>query len=172
MVLAGHWAWDCSGVNCKGKLLLFLPLFSFTGTDHPEQQNYIYNSNNRYWMVENVQLTGRHDPDAVLWGCLRGLPGHTGLPLEASRAYTCGMPTRAARAGFFLPTDPTKPPPSGSGKPDRFDRLPKNTGQIQISNKKWQFNRFPPVSWPVRPVYRFGLTGYRSVWVVTGRFDR
>jgi hypothetical protein len=37
--------------------------------------------------------------------------------------------------GFFLPTGQTKPPPTGSGKPDRFDRLPKKPGQIQISNK-------------------------------------
>jgi hypothetical protein len=55
------------------------------------------------------------------------------------------------------------PGPSGSGKPDRFDRLPKKPVQIQISNKKQQFNRFPPVSRPVRPVYRSGLTGYQSV---------
>ena len=59
----------------------------------------------------------------------------------------------------FLPTGLTKPPPSGSGKPDRFDRLPEKNGQIQISNQKRQFNRFPPVS---RPVYRSGLSGNRS----------
>ena len=43
--------------------------------------------------------------------------------------------------GFFLPTGGIKPPPIGYDKSDRFDRLPKKIGQIQISNKKRQFNR-------------------------------
>ena len=46
----------------------------------------------------------------------------------------------------FLPTGTTKPSPSGSGKPVQFDRKPVKIGQIQISNSRWQFNRFPPVS--------------------------
>ena len=60
----------------------------------------------------------------------------------------------------FLPTSGTKPPPTGSGKPDRFDRLPEKTGHIQNPNQKLMFNQFLSAS---RPVYRFGLTGYRSV---------
>jgi len=64
---------------------------------------------------------------------------------------------------FFLPTGTTKPPPSGSGKPVRFDRKPVKTGQIQISNYRWQFNRFPPVSRPVWPVNRSGLSGNREL---------
>ena len=58
---------------------------------------------------------------------------------------------------------------------DRFDRFTGPvwvvTSQIQILNKKRQFNRFPPVSRPVWPVYRSGLTDYRSVWVVTGQIQ-
>ena len=69
----------------------------------------------------------------------------------SARKYVSPVTTRV-----FLPTGLTKPPPSGSGKPDRFDRLPKKTGQIQISNKKRQFNQFLPVSRPVWPVYRSG----------------
>ena len=37
----------------------------------------------------------------------------------------------AARV-FFFPTGNPKPEHSGSGKPDQFDRLPVETGQIQI----------------------------------------
>lgn len=39
--------------------------------------------------------TGRHDRAAVLRGSLRGLPGHAGLPVSASR----GLPVRADYAG-------------------------------------------------------------------------
>ena len=67
----------------------------------------------------------------------------------------------AFQPGFFYRNFRTEPPPTGSSKPDRFDRLPEKTGQIQISNQKWQFNRFPPVSRPVRPVNRSGLSGNR-----------
>ena len=45
----------------------------------------------------------------------------------------------------FFPTGNPKPEHSGSGKPDRFDRLPVETGQIQNWIKKTQFNRFVPV---------------------------
>ena len=70
------------------------------------------------------------------------------------------LPGRGATAGFAVAATQQlacsrhwpSPGPSGSGKPDRFDRLLKKTAQIQISNKKRQFNRFPPVSRPVRPV--------------------
>jgi len=72
--------------------------------------------------------------------------------------------------GFFFPTDRLKPPRSGSGKPLRFDRKPEKTDQIQISNKKRQFNRFPPVSRPVRPVNRSGLSGNRGVEQKTDGF--
>ena len=61
------------------------------------------------------------------------------------------------RIRFFLPTGGTKPPPTGSGKPDRFDRLPEKTGQIQNPNQKLMFNRF--------------LSASRPVWPVTGRFE-
>ena len=64
--------------------------------------------------------------------------------------------------GFFLPTGPTKPLPSGSGKPDRFERLPKNRSNSNFK-PKWQFNWFPPVSQPVMPVNWSGLSGNRSV---------
>jgi len=67
--------------------------------------------------------------------------------------------------GFFSPTGWMKSPLSGSGKPDRFDRLPEKTGQIQTSNQKRQFNRFPPVSRPVRSLNRSG-------WVVTGVLNK
>jgi len=53
------------------------------------------------------------------------------------------MVTLAPR--FFLPTGRSKPPATGFGKPDRFDRLLVKTGQIQIG----QFKRFGPVSRPV-----------------------
>ena len=75
--------------------------------------------------------------------------------------WTSGVRQWCGAQGFFLPTVRTKPLPAGSGKPDRFDRLPEKTGQIQISNQKLQFNRFPPVSRPVRPVNRTGLSGNR-----------
>ena len=39
-------------------------------------------------------------------------------------------------------------------EPIWFDRLPVETGQIQIRIQKTQFNRFVPVYRPVRPVYR------------------
>ena len=35
-------------------------------------------------------------------------------------------------AGIFLPTAGTEPPATGSGLPDRLDRLPVKTGQTQI----------------------------------------
>jgi hypothetical protein len=41
------------------------------------------------------------------------------------------VPTRV-----FLPIGGIKPPPTGYGIPDRFDRLPEKIGQIQNSNKK------------------------------------
>ena len=56
------------------------------------------------------------------------------------------------RPRVFLPTGGTKPPPTGSGKPDRFDRLPEKTGQIQNPNQKLMFNRFLSASQPVWPV--------------------
>ena len=36
------------------------------------------------------------------------------------------------RAGFHLPTEPAKPPGSGTGIPVRFGRKPVGTGGIQI----------------------------------------
>jgi len=41
-----------------------------------------------------------------------------------------------------------EPPPSDSGKPDWFDRLPVKNGQIEIL-KKCQFNWFQLGNWPV-----------------------
>ena len=62
------------------------------------------------------------------------------------------------QAGFTKPIGPVKPPTSGSGLLDRFDR---KTGWIQIQIQKHMCNRFRPVYRPVWPVYRSGLTGYR-----------
>jgi len=59
-------------------------------------------------------------------------------------------------SGFFLLTGGMKLPPTFYGIPDRFDRLSKKTSQIQISNKKRQFNRFALVSRPVWSVNRSG----------------
>jgi len=47
-------------------------------------------------------------------------------PMEMRR-----QPTEV-RAGFHLPTGPTKPPGSGTGIPVRFGRKPVGTGGIQI----------------------------------------
>ena len=69
-------------------------------------------------------------------------------PLAEYQVDLAPVPVISA-LGIFLPTGPLKPPGSGSGKPDRFDRKPVKTGQIQISNYRRQFNRFPPVSRPV-----------------------
>ena len=55
----------------------------------------------------------------------------------AEEASVSGTPDLLTRHhGVFLPVSLTKPPPSDSGLPDRFDRLSKKTGQIQISNQK------------------------------------
>ena len=70
--------------------------------------------------------------------------------------------------GIFLPTAGTEPP--ATGLPDRLDRLPVKIGQTQIWIQNPQLYRFRTSNRPVRPVYRSGLTGYRSVWPVTGRF--
>ena len=64
------------------------------------------------------------------------------------------------QAGLIIPTGPVKPPLSGSGLPDRFDRKPVETGQIQ--NR--MFNRF-------RTAYRSVWPVYRSVWLVTGQIQ-
>ena len=61
------------------------------------------------------------------------------------------------RAGLSKPTGPVKPERSGSGLPDRFDRKPVETGQIQNQIQNRMFNRFQ--------------TAYRSVWLVTSQFD-
>ena len=50
-------------------------------------------------------------------------------------------------AGFFLPIVRSKPPPVGSGKLDRFDRLPEKTDKIQISNKKGSSTGFHRLDW-------------------------
>ena len=60
--------------------------------------------------------------------------------------------------GFTKLTALVKPPTSGSGLPDWFDRKPVETGWIQIQIQKHMCNRFRPV---YRPVYRSGLTDYR-----------
>ena len=67
--------------------------------------------------------------------------------------YALNMNNVDFKSGFFLPTGGLKPPPTGSGLPDRFDRLLVKTGQIQ--NR--MFNRFRSAYWPV--------------WPVTGRFE-
>jgi len=56
--------------------------------------------------------------------------------------------------GFTIPTGPVKPPPSGSGLPDRFDRKPVETGWIQIQIQNRMCKRFRPVYRLVWPVYR------------------
>ena len=75
------------------------------------------------------------------------------------------MPRRACQdQGFFFPTGPVKPPPSGSGLPDRFDRKPLEIGGIQNPGCNLG-SRYRPVR-PNRrgpvPVYRTGLAGNRS----------
>ena len=52
--------------------------------------------------------------------------------------YALNMNNVDFKSGFFLPTGGLKPPPTGIGLPDRFDRLLVKTGQIQ--NR--MFNRF------------------------------
>ena len=74
--------------------------------------------------------------------------------------YALNMNNVDFKSGFFLPTGGLKPPPTGSGLPDRFDRLPEKTGQIQNPNQKLMFNQFRSASRPVGLVYRSGLTGY------------
>ena len=68
--------------------------------------------------------------------------------------HACKEPCKeGVRAGFLLPTGPTKPAGSGTGIPDRFGRKPIETCQIQIWIQKTQFNRFVPVYRPVWPVW-------------------
>ena len=63
---------------------------------------------------------------------------------------TCAEEDDEVAAGFFLPTFLMEPPPSDSGKPDWFDRLPVKFGKIQIKKKN--------------------ASSIGSNWV-TGRFD-
>ena len=88
---------------------------------------------------------------------------------QQHRAVPQALMSHDSRPRFFLPTGTTKPPPSGSGKSVRFDRKLIKTGQIQISNSRWQFNRFPPVSWPVWPVNRSCLSGNRELKKADGK---
>ena len=74
-------------------------------------------------------------------------------------------------AGFYLPTGPVKPARSGSGLPDRFDRKPVETGQIQNQIQNRMFNRFRTAYRSVWPVYRPVWPVYRSVWLVTGQIQ-
>jgi len=46
-------------------------------------------------------------------------------------------------AGFFLPTGGTKPPPTGSGKPDWFDRLPEKNRPNSKSKPKTHIQPVP-----------------------------
>jgi len=46
-------------------------------------------------------------------------------------------------AGFFLPTGGTKPPPTGSSKPDRFDRLPEKNRPNSKSKPKTHVQPVP-----------------------------
>ena len=85
------------------------------------------------------------------------------MPARAPAIQTPAVSFFTPIQGFFLPTGPLKPPASGSGKPDRFDRKSVKTSQIQISNYRRQFNRFPPVNRRVWPVNQSGLSGNRSV---------
>jgi len=62
--------------------------------------------------------------------------------------------TMVPMAGFHLTTGPAKPPGSGTGIPVRFEQKPVGTGRIQIWIQKTQFNRFVPVYWLVKSVYR------------------
>ena len=69
---------------------------------------------------------------------------------------TCRVLTMDAQV--FFPTGHPKPAPTGSGLPDRFDRLLVETGQIQIWIQMVSFNRFVPV--------------YRPVWLVTCQIQK
>ena len=80
--------------------------------------------------------------------------------------FEIDIKSRTRRPGFTNPTGPVKPPPSGSGLPDRFDRKPVETGWIQIQIQNRMCNRFRPVYRPVWPVYRPGWPVYRPVWPV------
>ena len=71
------------------------------------------------------------------------------LSVLVLRIMPFGTAAEQCRAGVFFTTGEVKPPPSGSGLPVRFDRKRVKIGQIQISNYRRQFNRFPPVSRPV-----------------------
>ena len=71
-------------------------------------------------------------PDSACTSCGRRAPGR---PSADGR-----VPARV-----FLLTGGLKPPPTGSGLPDRFDRLPVKTGQIQ--NR--MFNQFRSAYRPV-----------------------
>ena len=88
------------------------------------------------------------------------------LPIEINSGDYSSAKSDVPRPGFFFPTGNPKPEHSGSGKPDRFDRLPVETGQIQIWIQKTQFNRFVPVYRSVWPVYRPVWPVYRPVWPV------
>ena len=60
-----------------------------------------------------------------------------------------GTQTQVLHPGFTIPTDPVKPSPSGSSLPDRFDRKPVETDQIQIQIQNRMCKRFRPVYRPV-----------------------
>ena len=63
-------------------------------------------------------------------------------------------PQHESRPGLNKPTGLVKPARSGNGLPDRFDRKPMETDQIQNQIQNRMFNQFLPV--------------YRPVWLVTG----
>ena len=59
-------------------------------------------------------------------------PEYTNKLLETKQMLALHSPCldllREPQPGFTNPTGPVKPPPSGSGLPDRFDRKPVKTG--------------------------------------------
>ena len=76
------------------------------------------------------------------------------------------------KPGLIIPTGPVKPPPFGSGLPDRFDRKPvefkskfKTTCVIGLDRYTGRFDRFEFKS-------KFKIACVTGLERYTGRFDR
>ena len=115
-----------------------------------------------YFLLDRLQIWGksscrfedrrraRDSPSAEILNC------SSVAMLAALATVSAWVSTQVSHPGIFLPTAGTEPPATGSGLPDRLDRLPVKTGQTQI--------------WIQNPqLYRF-RTSNRPVWPVTGRF--
>ena len=77
---------------------------------------------------------------------------HGVMELGASHCHPHRRAANATRPGLSKPTGPVKPARSSSGLPDRFDRKPVETGQIQNQIQNRMFNRFRTAYWSVWPV--------------------